>query len=484
MTDNGFIAEFKRLRDVRGLSQTRLGALMGYDRSYLSKIETGVERPGLDFVRRADAVFEAAGSLLRAWHAEYDTPKGTPSQRESGESASSLIVEHDHAELIYNRGMYQAVMRRTLLNAGTEPVSKYLVRISVDRYPGDPARSNELYRRDPLTWDELQLIAHCGDEPMSIQIRHDRDAFKEVWLLFANSSAQFPLYPGEKTQITYSYQVSENKWGPWFQRAVRLPTKKLSVDLDFPMTAQPSVWGTETGMEMDGLPFRSQIRRVQFADRVRFSWMTENPPLHARYRLEWRMKPGDQAGKAPIVTTATQQMSEIGIVQVEEAILREQAYPFDLPTEAEDARRVVAALAASMERVSQVHTFGKGMGIAAPQIGIGRAAALVRTPDGEMITLLNPRVIDESAETDEKYEGCLSFFDVRGMVPRPLTIDVEHTDIDGNRRIATFEQGLARLVAHEIDHLEGRLYTDRMRPGVSTISVEQYTGTGQKWNYR
>ncbi|GAA4010697.1 peptide deformylase [Allokutzneria multivorans] len=141
-------------------------------------------------------------------------------------------------------------------------------------------------------------------------------------------------------------------------------------------------------------------------------------------------------------------------------------------------------LAASMERVSQVHTFGKGMVIAAPQVGIGRAAALVRTPEGELITLLNPRVIDESAEADEKYEGRLSFFGVREMVPRPLAIDVEYADIDGNARIATFVQGLARLVAHEIDHLEGRLYTDRMRSGVSTISVEQYTGTGQKWNYR
>ncbi|GAA4010703.1 hypothetical protein GCM10022247_36170 [Allokutzneria multivorans] len=88
---------------------------------------------------------------------------------------------------------------------------------------------------------------------------------------------------------------------------------------------------TETGMQMDGLPFRSPIRRVELADRVRFSWMAENPPMHARYRLEWRMKPGNQAGKASVVTTPTQQMRDIGIVQAGEVILREQARPFDLP---------------------------------------------------------------------------------------------------------------------------------------------------------
>ncbi|WP_262386993.1 peptide deformylase [Streptomyces sp. TRM49041] len=53
------------------------------------------------------------------------------------------------------------------------------------------------------------------------------------------------------------------------------------------------------------------------------------------------------------------------------------------------------------------------MGVAAPQLGIDRAAAIVRTADGEVITLLNPRVIEQSSETDEQYEGCWSFFDVQ-----------------------------------------------------------------------
>ena len=64
-------------------------------------------------------------------------------------------------------------------------------------------------------------------------------------------------------------------------------------------------------------------------------------------------------------------------------------------------RRVVAQLASSLERVGQVHNFSKGMGLAAPQIGIGRAAAIVRTRDGETPTLLNPRITDESADRDD-----------------------------------------------------------------------------------
>lgn len=65
-------------------------------------------------------------------------------------------------------------------------------------------------------------------------------------------------------------------------------------------------------------------------------------------------------------------MAFLGIVQDTNPALRRAAQPFDLPAEADDARTVVAALDSAAERVAQAHTFGKGMGIAAPQIGIDR----------------------------------------------------------------------------------------------------------------
>lgn len=53
----------------------------------------------------------------------------------------------------------------------------------------------------------------CGDEPMAWRIKHDRDAFKELWLLFENDDVRFPLYSGETTWIKYIYTVSVDKWG-------------------------------------------------------------------------------------------------------------------------------------------------------------------------------------------------------------------------------------------------------------------------------
>ncbi|WP_430479185.1 peptide deformylase [Streptomyces sp. P11-1] len=180
----------------------------------------------------------------------------------------------------------------------------------------------------------------------------------------------------------------------------------------------------------------------------------------------------------------SQQMRDLGVVQQGAAILAEPVRPFDLPAERDEAERIVDELFAAMERIGQAHPFAKGMGLAAPQIGIGRAAAIVQPPgDAAAIILLNPKITTRSDKMDEQYEGCLSFFDVRGLVPRPLKITVETTTLTGETVTTVFERGLARLIHHEIDHLDGFLYTAHMRTGVEPIPLEEYRQTGRAWVY-
>ncbi|MFB7999326.1 peptide deformylase [Streptomyces sp. NPDC056002] len=120
------------------------------------------------------------------------------------------------------------------------------------------------------------------------------------------------------------------------------------------------------------------------------------------------------------VQQASQRMREIGLVQYGAPVLVEVARPFDLPAEREAAEQCVEQLYDAMERIGQVHPFAKGMGLAAPQIGIGRAAAAVQPPGRDpRHRAAEPRITETSEDADEQYEGCLSFFDVRGMVPPP-----------------------------------------------------------------
>ncbi len=489
-----FIAELRHWREVAGLSQKALANIAGYDPSYVSKVEKGTIVASRAFAESADSATKAGRALIRRWR-EMDATEvtGESSASQHGDSTpddpqsavgTALIVEHEDAMLIYRDGIFETRIRRLLRNVGTEPISRYLIRIAVDRHPGDPERSNRLYRENPLTWEEIRLTATCGDESMAWKTKHDRDAFKEVWLLFENGDGRFPLYPGDSTWIAYSYTVGAEKWGPWWQRAIRLPTRRLQLRLDLPSALQPAVWGMETSMTAEGSPFRTPFVRTENDDRIVFSWSADDPSLHARYRVEWKFKAPSEESEPMASMTPSQRMSEAGIIQDGDPILAAEARRFDLPAEAEDARRVVAELVAAMARVSQAHNFSKGMGLAAPQIGIGRAAAVVHTANGDSITLLNPRIIDQSTAADEQYEGCLSFFDVRGMVPRPLVIEVEHQTVDGETRITTFEHGTARLIAHEVDHLYGVLYRARMRPGIEPIPVSEYKGTGRQWTYK
>lgn len=479
-----FAAELTHWRTVRSLSKRALAARLNVDPSYISHLEAGREHGSAHLARRADAELDAGGVLWAAW--QRTDASSTQAEPAEPPSNTALLVLEDDASLDFDGSTFHLRMRRLLRNDGADPVTRYLVRINVDRYPSEPERSNALYRRHPLTWEELGLEAHCGGEPMGWTVKHDRDAFKEVWLQFQSATSRFPLYPGQEAEIIYSYNVSAEKWGPWFQRAVRLPTRRLSVELAFPTVTEPTVWGTETSMSTDFAPLRTPPRHSVRGDRTVFAWTTLDPPMHARFRLEWRLKNPDTKEHAPVSTlSASQAMANAGIVQEGAPILASPVRPFDLPTEADEAQRVIHELLEAVDRVRQLHTFGKGMGIASPQIGIDRSAAVVFPPEAEAepIVLLNATITEFTADQDEQFEGCLSFFDVRGLVPRPLSIVVAHSDLAGTTRLSRFSQGEARLVAHEIDHLDGVLYRQRMRPGLLPIPVEEYRGTGSQWRY-
>jgi peptide deformylase len=487
-----FVAELRRWREVRGLSRTALAAEMGYSRSYVSKVESKHERPSREFARVADDALKAGGALRRAWRDLESTrpplaPRTPAAEPALEPTVGGLVVEHDDAELYYDGTTYRATQRRMLVNNGPEPITRYLIRIAVDRHPGNPELSNKLYRDRPLTWDELNLQAWHGDgraEPMRWVAQHDMDAFKEVWLLFANDSGHFPLYPGQRTWIEYVYTVSDDKWGNWFQRAIRLPTNRMSVRLDFPEHLQPSVWGLHTSMTAEAMPFRTAIAAQEAGDRRIFSWATEGAPLHARYRLEWHFRTQQPQPAPQKPPRPSEVMRSLGVIQADDPLLRRPARQFALPEEAADVQRVVAELRSAISRIGNAHRFGKGVGLAANQIGIDRAVAIIAPPGGhDMITLVNAKVIESSERVDEQYEGCLSFFDVRGRVPRSLTVHVEHQELNGARKITIFDRGVARLVAHEVDHLHGVLYTDRMLPDVEPIPIEQYGGTGNNWQY-
>jgi peptide deformylase len=106
-----------------------------------------------------------------------------------------------------------------------------------------------------------------------------------------------------------------------------------------------------------------------------------------------------------------------------------------------------------------------GAGLAATQVGFLRRLFVFReTREAPVSVLVNPRVTAASSDDAVFEEGCLSFMAVTVAVRRPVAVRVEASDLDGRELTIDAEGGLASLMQHEIDHLDGVLTLDRAEP--------------------
>ena len=113
----------------------------------------------------------------------------------------------------------------------------------------------------------------------------------------------------------------------------------------------------------------------------------------------------------------------------------------------------------------------KGAGLAAPQVGILRRIALVDLGE-EIVELINPEILETEGEQEE-VEGCLSVPDVWGVTRRPARVKVKALNRNGEEFTVEGEGLNARCLCHEIDHLDGRLFTDNVLHILSPEEVEE-----------
>lgn len=112
-----------------------------------------------------------------------------------------------------------------------------------------------------------------------------------------------------------------------------------------------------------------------------------------------------------------------------------------------------------------------GAGLAAPQVGILRRIALVDMGE-EVVELINPVIVETEGEQEE-VEGCLSVPDVWGVTRRPAYVKVKATNRQGEEFTVEGEGLNARCLCHEIDHLDGHLFTDNVLHILSPEEVEE-----------
>ena len=121
-----------------------------------------------------------------------------------------------------------------------------------------------------------------------------------------------------------------------------------------------------------------------------------------------------------------------------------------------------------LEDMAETMYKNEGCGLAAVQIGVLRRVVLVDVGEG-LIELINPEIISQEGEQNEA-EGCLSFPDEYGVTSRPAVVKVKAQNRDGQWCVYKGEELKARCICHEIDHLDGVVFKDRLKEDSDKIA--------------
>lgn len=163
------------------------------------------------------------------------------------------------------------------------------------------------------------------------------------------------------------------------------------------------------------------------------------------------------------------------IAQLGQPVLREKAKSVKNINDSRIQKLINDLMATCMEV--------NGVGIAAPQVYESVRVFIVAShpnpryphaPVMEPTAMINPKIVSHSSQKVKDWEGCLSIPGLRGLVPRHKLISVEYIDRKGKKIKREFADFVARIFQHELDHLEGIMFMDRMETTKDLISDKEY----------
>lgn len=164
------------------------------------------------------------------------------------------------------------------------------------------------------------------------------------------------------------------------------------------------------------------------------------------------------------ISFAQDREDKMEIVTYPEEVLRRKAEPID------EINGEVRDLA---DKMTEVMFKAEGVGLAAPQVGVGKRLIVVNLEDDFHI-LVNPELVEQSDEKETSEEGCLSVPGPEAPVSRSKRVVVRGTDLDGNE-VRLAREGLgAKVFQHEIDHINGKLFIDHLSDAERSVILREY----------
>ena len=168
-------------------------------------------------------------------------------------------------------------------------------------------------------------------------------------------------------------------------------------------------------------------------------------------------------------------MNKLEIIQLGHPILRSQAQPVENFTDKQ--------LQQLIDSLIETATAANGVGIAAPQVSQSYRLFIIASrpspryphaPTMKPKAMINPKIIAHSDEKSKDWEGCLSVPGLRGKISRYRTIEVEYCNRDGQLQQEVLTDFVARIFQHELDHLNGLVFLDRLESKEDLFTEEEY----------
>ena len=168
-------------------------------------------------------------------------------------------------------------------------------------------------------------------------------------------------------------------------------------------------------------------------------------------------------------------MNKLKIIQLGHPILRSQAQPVENFTD-QKLQQLINSLI-------DTATAANGVGIAAPQVSQSYRLFIIASrpssryphaPTMKPKAMINPKIIAHSDKTIKDWEGCLSVPGLRGKISRYCTIEVEYCKPDGQLQQEVLTDFVARIFQHELDHLNGLVFLDRLESKEDLFTEEEY----------
>lgn len=165
------------------------------------------------------------------------------------------------------------------------------------------------------------------------------------------------------------------------------------------------------------------------------------------------------------------------ITKLGEEILRKVAEPIKAEEINDDFRAFIEEMFEAMKDAD-------GVGLAGPQAGISKRVFVAMADDNVKRVFINPQIIYTSAELCDYEEGCLSIPQVYESIRRPKKVTVQALDENGRPFTLEADGLLARIIQHENDHLDGKLFIDRGDPEFAKATEEQFAKKAAKLEKR